>query len=128
MKKTSLKQIIKITILLLIIIDCLHVITVQNQVIKDIIKGRTEDYIILKGYPIEMISKIDIKHSYINRILGYDEWKIKAGFNELPNIDFLFRYHNDEITFEGVVSEPPLDKDQTIQLYEWFENGNILSE
>ena len=125
MKKTRSKIILVLSIVLISMILALsfNVILSRNT-----IEDYTTDYIVSQGYPVESIREIGIKHSYLNRILGYNEWRFFAEFYKEPNITFWFSYRNGEIIFEGVASEQQMDKDETIEYCEKFKNGTLLDD
>lgn len=121
----SHKIIISISLVLLIIIAGLYL----NVCIKrNSIKNYTEDYIVSQGYPIERIKKIDIMHSYINQILSYNEWRISVEFEKKPDMFFWFTYKEGKIIYQGVSSEPMMDKDKVIEYSEKFKNGTLLDD
>lgn len=74
----------------------------------------------------KIISEIKIKHSYLNRILSYNEWRISVEFVEEPNVLFWFTYRDGKIIFQGVSSEPMLDKESILDYSERFKNGTLL--
>lgn len=79
-------------------------------VVKKFIKTYTYAELENRGYTAQDVSEIIIKHSYLNRILSYNEWIISVEFKKEPDVLFRFTYRNDKIIFEGVSSEPMLDK------------------
>ncbi len=125
MKKKSRKIVLGVSIVLASIFLCLFLNVIIS---KNTIEDYTKDYIVSQGYPAESIREIGIKHSYLNRILGYNEWRIFAEFYKEPDITFWFSYRNGEIIFEGVASEQQMDKDETIEYCEKFKNGTLLDD
>ena len=81
-----------------------------------------------RGYTAQDVSEIKIKHSYFNRILSYNEWIISVEFEKEPDILFQFTYQDDKIIFEGVSSEPMLDKEKILDYSERFKKGTLLGE
>ena len=81
-----------------------------------------------RGYTSQDVEKIEIKHSYLNRILSYNEWRISVEFEQEPEVLFWFTYRNDAIVFQGVSSEPMLDKEEILDYSERFKNGTLLEE
>lgn len=73
-------------------------------------------------------SAIDIMHSYINRILSYNEWRISVEFEKEPDMFFWFTYKEGKIIYQGVSSEPMMDKDKDIEYSEKFKNGTLLDD
>ena len=97
-------------------------------VVKKFIKTYTYAELENRGYPAQDVSEIIIKHSYLNRILSYNEWIISVEFKKEPDVLFRFTYRNDKIIFEGVSSEPMLDKEEILDYSERFKNGTLLLE
>ena len=114
----------KILVAILIFITvalCLNVFVQQK-----FIKTYTYTELEYRGYTAQDISEIKIKHSYLNRILSYNEWRISVEFVEEPNVLFWFTYRDDKIVFQGVSSEPMLDKEAVLDYSERFKNGTLL--
>lgn len=123
MKKTQ-RLCVVITVLLIVIMGLyLNVVIQRNN-----IKKYTEDYIVSLGYPIESISNIEINHSYLNRVLSFNEWRIAVTFEKKPDISFWLTYKNNEIISQGVSQEPMLDKEQVFEYSEKFHNGTLLDD
>ena len=97
-------------------------------VVKKFIKTYTYAELENRGYTAQDVSEIIIKHSYLNRILSYNEWIISVEFEKEPDILFQFTYRDDKIIFEGVSSEPMLDKEELLDYSERFKNGTLLGE
>ena len=112
-----------IVLLILIILLCLNVL-VQKKFIKTYTYTELEN----RGYTAQDVSKIKINHSYLNRILSYNEWRISVEFEKEPNIVFWFTYRDSEIVFQGVSSEPMLDKEEIQDYSEKFKNGTLLEK
>ena len=112
-----------IVLLILIILLCLNVL-VQKKFIKTYTYTELEN----RGYTAQDVSKIKINHSYLNRILSYNEWRISVEFEKEPNILFWFTYRDDKIVFQGVSSEPMLDKEEIMDYSEKFKNGTLLEK
>ncbi len=81
-----------------------------------------------RGYTAQEVREIKITHSYLNRILSYNEWIISVAFTKEPDLLFMFTYRDDKMIFEGVSSEPLLDKEEILDYSERFENGTLLGE
>jgi len=112
-----------IVLLILIILLCLNVL-VQKKFIKTYTYTELEN----RGYTAQEVSKIKINHSYLNRILSYNEWRISVEFEKEPNILFWFTYRDNKIVFQGVSSEPMLDKEEIMDYSEQFKNGTLLEK
>ena len=92
------------------------------------IKTYTYTELEYRGYTAQDVSEIKIKHSYLNRFLSYNEWIISVEFKKEPDILFEFTYRDDKIIFEGVSSQPLLDKEEILDYSERFKNGTLLGE
>lgn len=79
-----------------------------------------------RGYTTQDVKEIEIEHSYLNRILGYNEWRISVEFENIPDILFWFTYRDGKIVFQGVSSDPLLDKESILDYSERFKNGTLL--
>ena len=90
------------------------------------IKTYTYTELECRGYTAQDVSEIKIEHSYLNRILSYDEWIISVEFKKEPDILFLFTYRDEKIIFEGVSSEPMLDKEEIFDYSEKYKKGTLL--
>ena len=102
---------------------CLNVF-VQQKFIKTYTYTELEN----RGYTTQAVSEIKINHSYLNRILGYNEWRISVEFVKEPDVLFWFAYRDEKIIFQGVSSETMLDKDSVLDYSERFKNGTLLEK
>ena len=100
---------------------CLNVFVQQKFI-------RTYTYTELeyRGYTAQDVCEMTIEHSYLNRILGYNEWRISVEFDKKPEILFWFTYRDEKIIFQGVSSEPMPDKESILDYSEKFKNGTLL--
>jgi len=121
MKKKKLLITIIIILLLLIVGLCLNVF-IQQKFIKTYTYTELEN----RGYTTQDVSEIKIKHSYINRLLSYNEWRISVEFEKEPNILFWFTYRDGKIVFQGVSSEPMLNKESILDYSERYKKGTLL--
>ena len=115
------KKTIMAILLLIIVALCLNVF-----VQKKFIKTYTFTELEYRGYTAQDVKEIVIKHSYLNRILSYNEWRISVEFVEEPNVLFWFTYRDGKIIFQGVSSEPMLAKEAILDYSERFKNGTLL--
>ena len=97
-------------------------------IMQKFVKTYTYTELEYRGYTTQDVREIKIKHSYLNRILSYNEWIIFVEFNKKPDILFQFTYRDDKIIFEGVSSKPMLDKEELLDYSERFKNGTLLGE
>ena len=112
-----------IIFVVIIVVLCLNV-WVQQKFIKTYTYTELE----YRGYTTQDISEVKIKHSYLNRILSYNEWRISVEFEKEPDITFWFTYRDNKTVFQGVSSEPMLDKESTLDYSERFKNGTLLEK
>ena len=108
-------------LLVLIFVLCLNVL-VQQKFIKTYTYTELEH----RGYTAQDVREIKIKHSYLNRLLSYNEWRISVEFEKEPDVLFWFTYRDDKIVFQGVSSEPMLEKESILDYSERFKNGTLL--
>lgn len=103
-------------------------LSVNVFVMRRFIQTYTYTELEYRGYAAQDVREITIEHSYLNRILSYNEWIISVEFEKVPDVLFRFAYRDDKIVFEGVISEPMLDKEEILDYSERFENGTLLGE
>lgn len=115
------KKIIIAILALIMALLCLNVFVQQK-----FIKTYTYTELEYRGYSAQDVGEIKIKHSYLNRILSYNEWRISVEFVKEPNVLFWFTYRDDKIVFQGVSSEPMLDKEAILDYSERYKNGTLL--
>ena len=118
------KKVFIITIMVLIVLIVALSLNVFIQ--QKFIKIYTYTELEYRGYTAHDVSEIKIKHSYLNRILSYNEWRISVEFEKEPDIVFWFTYRDNKIIFQGVSSEPMLDKESVLDYSERFKNGTLL--
>ena len=90
-----------------------------------IIQDKTYSYLETYGYTEDDIEQVDLKHSFLNKLLWYQEWRILVEFKNEPDIYYRFTYRNHEILKTWISSEPMLDKDKIIEYENMFENGEL---
>ena len=120
------KKVLIISAVVLVIIA--FALSLNVFIMQKFIKVYTYTELENRGYTAQDVSEIKIKHSYFNRILSYNEWIISVEFKKEPDVLFRFTYRNDKIIFEGVSSEPMLDKEEILDYSERFKNGTLLLE
>lgn len=123
MKRKKIFIGITMVLLAIIVALCLNVL-VQRKFIKTYTYTELEN----RGYTAQDVRAVDIKHSYLNRILSYNEWRISVEFKKEPEVFFWFTYRDDKIIFQGVSSEPMLEKESVLDYSERFKNGTLLDE
>ena len=78
---------------------------------KKFIKTYTYTELEYRGYLAQDVNEIEIEHSYLNRLFGFNEWRISVEFEKEPDVLFWFTYRDGDVVFQGVNSEPMLDKE-----------------
>ena len=120
------KKLLIVTIMVLFVFIgmlCVNVV-VQSKFIKTYTYTELE----YRGYTAQDVDEVKINHSYLNRLLSYNEWRISVEFVKVPDVLFWFTYRDDKIIFQGVSSEPMLDKESVLDYSERFKNGTLLDE
>ncbi len=120
------KKVLIATIIALVVFAvalCLNVFVQQK-----FIKTYTYTELEYRGYTAQDVDEIKINHSYLNRLLSYNEWRISVEFVKVPDVLFWFTYRDDKIIFQGVSSEPMLDKESILDYSERFKNGTLLDK
>ena len=120
------KKLVIITVIVLVV--CIGALCLNVFVQRQFIKTYTYTELEYRGYAAQDVREITIMHSYLNRILSFNEWRISVEFEEEPGILFWFTYRDDKIVFQGVSSEPMLDKEAVLDYSERFKNGTLLGE
>lgn len=123
----NLKKKVLITVVCVFVIMA-AVLYLNVIVMQKVITACTYTEIEHRGYAAEDIMDIKIDHSYFRRLLGYNEWRIAVEFEKEPDVFFWFSYKNKMILFEGVSSDPMMDKDSVIAYSEKIKQGTLLSE
>jgi len=90
-----------------------------------IIQEKTYSYLETYGYTDEDIEQVDLKHSFLNKLLWYNEWRILVEFKKEPDVYYWFTYRNNVIMKEWISSEPMFHKDKIIEYNNMFENGEL---
>lgn len=121
MRKKTIIVIMGILLVLSVML-CLNVLVRQK-----FIKTYTYTEIEHRGYTSKDVKCIRIDHSYFRRILGFNEWRISVEFEKEPDVFFWFTFKGGKIIFEGVSSEPMIDKDAVIEYSEKFKSGKLLN-
>lgn len=92
------------------------------------LRSKTYDFLEMKGYSEHDVSSIEIKHSFLNKMLSFNEWRIFVTFKSEPDIIFAFTYRNKEIIKQGVTSDDLLDVAEIQKYDDQFENGELKSK
>jgi hypothetical protein len=97
MKKKTLSVII-VAIILAIILGIFSYVSVS----KIHISRKMEDYLTNRGY----IGSVEVKHSFLNVALSYNEWVIWVRYNDEPKAIYFYTYQKGSILPTGVVGVP----------------------
>ena len=90
------------------------------------IKDKTYSHLETIGYTQNDIDNIEIKHSFLNKLLGYNEWRIFVEFESEPNIIFAFTYRDKQIIRQGITSKvTQLDIAEIEEYDSTFDNGEL---
>ena len=117
----NFKKLFVAIIVVLILVLCLNVVVQQK-----FIRSYTYTELEYRGYTSQDIHEIEIKHSYLNRLLSYNEWRISVEFKEVPDVLFWFTYRDKKIVFQGVSSDMIQNKEEYVDYSERFKNGTLL--
>lgn len=97
MKKKSL--IIICSVLIVIILSCFVYVSVGSQKAEKLMIQYLEN----KGYTIQKdIYDIDVRHSFLNIILSYNEWGINVKYNDEKEAIYIYTIKNGKIVEAGV--------------------------
>ena len=80
---------------LVIIIGCAIFYVVSGSNVRE---RHTLEYLQARGYSETEISSIQVKHSFLNRVLGYNAWAIFVEFEDEPGIRYEYSFDNKLIT------------------------------
>lgn len=67
-----------------------------------IIKNKMNNYLQVNGYSTNEIKSIEVKHSFLNILLSYNEWNIAVKYNDEPESIYFYTYKNKEIITNGI--------------------------
>ena len=92
------------------------------------IEDKTYAFLETKGYIKDDILDLDIKHSFIKKLLSFNEWRIFVTFKNEPDITFAFTYRNNEIIRQGINGASLLNKDEILYYENKFDTGTLNSK
>ena len=85
-----------LTGLLVVIIGCAIFYVASGSSIR---KSHTLDYLTnTRGYSESEISSVQVKHSFVSRILGYNSWAILVEFEDEPSVTYEYSFDTKLIT------------------------------
>ncbi len=96
MKKKTILVII--CIVMTIFITSIIYVTVGANKAKRLINNYLDE----KGYSQDEIQSIDVKHSFLNVILSYQEWSIAVVYSDEPTSIYYYHMNGDKISEGGV--------------------------
>ncbi len=98
-----------------------HKLVAGNRMIE-----RTYSHLESIGYTQDDIAKIEIKHSFLNKILSYNEWRIFVTFEKEPDVFFAFTYRDKQIVRQGIASHiTQLDEEDIYEFDRKYDNGEL---
>lgn len=107
-------------LMLVLLVSC------SNSVSESRVKEKTYSHLETVGYTQNDIEDIEIKHSFINKVLGYNEWRIFVEFKKEPDIVFAFTYRDNQIIRQGIKSNiTQLEKEEIYEYDRKFDNGEL---
>jgi hypothetical protein len=65
-----------------------------------------EDYLTNRGYKGSVVKSIEVKHSFLNVALSYNEWVIWVRYNDEPKAIYFYTYKTGTISPTGVAGVP----------------------
>ena len=93
------------------------------------IKDKIYSHLETIGYTQNDIDNVEIKHSFINKLLGYNEWRIFVEFESEPDIIFAFTYRDKQIIRQGITSKvTQLDIAEIEEYDSKFDNGELKNK
>lgn len=90
------------------------------------IKKKTYEYLETKNCLKKEFYKIKVKHSFLNKVLSYDEWNLNV--NLYGKYEYTFTYKNNEVLLKGINDQEKISKEEYQELIEKLENGLICKE
>lgn len=118
----------KLIVLLALLLVFTGIVASYKVIARNEIENKTYEFLKNKGYTRSDISDIETKHSFTNKLLGYNEWRIFVEFESEPDIIFAFTYRNHEIIRQGVTGNSSLNKDEILDYENKLDNGKLKSQ
>ena len=116
----------KLNISLGIILVLALAIVSYKLIASNSIKDKTYSHLETIGYTQNDIDNVEIKHSFLNKLLGYNEWRIFVEFESEPDIIFAFTYRDKQIIRQGITSKvTQLDIAEIEEYDSKFDNGEL---
>ena len=114
-----------IIVLILVIVIVLGFIS-YKIIASSKMKEKTYNYLEILGYTKENVNNIEISHSFFNKLLSYNEWRIFVEMKAEPNIIFGLTYRNNEIMLDGIKDDKKqITKEEIIDYESRFKNGEL---
>ncbi len=119
----------KIIIILAIIVVLTLAMAAYKILAGNSISEKTDSYLEDVGYLQSDIEYIEIKHSLVNRFLGYNEWRIFVEFKKEPGIIFAFTYRDNQIIPQGIAGRnTQLSKEEIYEFDRKFNSGELKNQ
>jgi len=99
-KKTVIAVILAITLMIILAIFSYVAIN------KIHINLKMEDYLTNRGYNGSVVKSIEVKHSFLNVVLSYNEWVIWVRYTDEPKAIYFYTYKKGTISPTGVAGVP----------------------
>jgi len=96
MKKKLLVGIMAI----LIIISAISIFQVLSRT--NTIEQKMQIYLASKGYNHNDIANIEVKHSFLNILLSYNQWTILVEYSDEPDVLYHYTIKNNQIVPSGI--------------------------
>ena len=70
------------------------------------------EYLQVKGYSDSEIRSISVQHSFLNIILGYQEWNVMVEFEDEPAVFYHYGFNENAEVSQGGISGGGSDKEK----------------
>jgi len=98
-KKTVI--ILSIVLILLVALGVGALIKISNNKVEQM-EGKMWEYLADNGYAESEIKSVEVKHSFLNAILSYNEWTVDVVFMDEPTSVYKYTVENGKIVQSGV--------------------------
>lgn len=117
-----MKRLIAVCVVIVILVTAIFA---YKEIGGKAIESKTYEHLLTKGYDREDVLDIEVLHSFVNKLLSYNEWRICVRFKAEPNVEFWYTYRNQEILRQGVSGTPLLDKDEMQEYDRKYDSGEL---
>ena len=70
------------------------------------------EYLHTKGYSDSEIRSIEVQHSFLNIVLGYQEWNVMVEFEDEPTVFYHYGFNENAEVSQGGISGGSSDKEK----------------